>query len=384
LAQTQFNLDDPYTAERMTTRTATLAEARPPVLLDEWQRAPVVWDLVRRAVDTDGPHGHYLLTGSGIPRDAPIHSGAGRIVRLRLRPLSLAERQLDTPTVSLDRLLHGQAAPVQGSTAMDADAYATEILQSGLPGLRHRSWRVVRRELDSYLENVIHREFPDQGQMVRRPDTLLRWLRAYAAATGSTASYSAILDAATPGEHDKPAKKTTLAYRDTLNSLWLLDEVGPWLPLGNALPALGKTPKHFLADPGLAARLLDLSEADLISSAGSKPIGPQAAQMLGHLFEALVALSLHTYAHAAEARLTHLRDAKGRHEVDFIVSRGRSIIGFEVKLGAVIGSAATEHLAWLERTFSDYQVTKVVVTTGPEAYTRDDGVHVVPAALLGP
>ncbi|MCL2091546.1 MAG: DUF4143 domain-containing protein [Micrococcales bacterium] len=384
LARTVIALDDPVVAERVTGRAATLTEAEPPVLLDEWQRAPMVWDRVRRLVDADGPRGRFLLTGSAVPRGAAVHSGAGRIVRLRLRPLSLAERGLVAPTVSLGALLDGDLTEVGGLSPLSADDYAAEILRSGLPGLRGRSWKATRRELDGYLANVVEREFGEQGQMVRRPDTLLRWLRAYAAATGGTASYTAILDAATPGETAKLSKSTTLAYRDTLSSLWLLDEVGPWLPLGNAMHALGKTPKHFLADPALAARLLDLTERDLVTGGGPTPLGPQQGQLLGRLFEALVAQSLHVYAQVNEARLSHLRDAKGRHEVDFVVARGQTVIGVEVKASERAGSDAVDHLHWLERTFADVKVVKVVVTAGRDAYTRDDGVHIVPAALLGP
>ncbi|MCL2423066.1 MAG: DUF4143 domain-containing protein [Micrococcales bacterium] len=384
LARTVFALDDEAVAERVTGRSATLTEAEPPVLLDEWQRVPAVWDRVRRLVDADGPGGRFLLTGSAVPKGSQVHSGAGRIVRLRMRPMSLAERGLATPTVSLGALLDGTLTQVEGSSPVGIDDYAAEILRSGLPGLRGRSWRATRRELDGYLANIIDREFPEQGQMVRRPDTLLRWLRSYAAATGSTASYTAILDAATPGETAKLSKNTTLAYRDTLSSLWMLDDVGPWLPLGSAMPSLGKTPKHFLADPALAARLLDLTDRDLLTGGGPAPIGPQQGQLLGRLFEALVALSLQVYSQVGEARLSHLRDAKGRHEVDFVVARGRAVVGIEVKASEQAGSDAVDHLHWLGRTFTDVQVAKVVVTAGREAYTRDDGVHIVPAALLGP
>lgn len=384
LAHTVFALDDPVVAERVVGRAATLAEAAPPVLLDEWQRAPVVWDRVRRLVDAQGPPGRFLLTGSAVPPGAPVHSGAGRIIRLRMRPLSLVERQIASPTVSLGCLLDGDPLDVGGVSPLSIDDYAAEILRSGFPELRGKSWKTTRRVLDGYLANVIDREFLEQGRMVRRPDTLLRWMRAFASATASTASYTAILDAATPGESAKPAKSTALTYRDTLASLWLFDEVGPWLPLGSPMHALGKAPKHFLADPALAARLLQLTERDLLVGSAPTPLGPQQGQLLGRLFEALVAQSLHAYAHASEARLHHLRDPKGRHEVDFIVSRGHTVVGIEAKASEHVGSQAVDHLHWLERHFDDFRVVKVVLTAGRDAYTRDDGVHIIPAALLGP
>lgn len=108
----------------------------PPVLLDEWQRVPTSWDLVRRAVDDDPTPGRFLLTGSAAPVGGGTHSGAGRIVRLRMRPLTLAERGIDVPTVSLGELLSGGRPPLQGSTSISLDTYATEICRSGFPGLR--------------------------------------------------------------------------------------------------------------------------------------------------------------------------------------------------------------------------------------------------------
>jgi predicted AAA+ superfamily ATPase len=93
---------------------------RPPVLLDEWQRLPPVWDLVRRAVDDGADAGSFLLTGSAAPRDLPMHSGAGRVPILRMRPMSLAERSPGVASVSLSRLLRGGRPPVDGATTLRA------------------------------------------------------------------------------------------------------------------------------------------------------------------------------------------------------------------------------------------------------------------------
>jgi predicted AAA+ superfamily ATPase len=104
------------------------------VLLDEWQRAPAVWDLVRRSVDRDPSAGRFLLTGSASPTSAPTHSGAGRIVTVRMRPMSLSERALTEPSVSLASLLTGIRPDVEGSSPLDLPDYAEQIVASGLPG----------------------------------------------------------------------------------------------------------------------------------------------------------------------------------------------------------------------------------------------------------
>jgi predicted AAA+ superfamily ATPase len=244
----------------------------------------------------------------------------------------------------------------------------------------------------------VSREFPEFGQMVRKPDVLRNWLRAYAAATAGTASYQAILahsteplrgegsplDAATPGEHSKPAKNTTLVYRDTLESLWLIDKVEPWLPGGTSFKYLGKTPKHFLADPALSARLLDITPDRLLQGTGMEPLGSQEKTITGCLFEALTTLSLKTYALACNARLRHFRTSSGDHEVDFIIEKGKTIIAIEVKIAPTITGAELRHLHWLENQFTEYHVIKMVINSGPNAYTRKDGIHIVPLALLGP
>lgn len=229
-----------------------------PLLIDEWQKVPGVWDVARRAVDEHPIGGQFLLVGSAAPAaHATAHSGAGRIGRLRLRPMTLSERGVTRPTVSLRALLEGQRPPVEGQCDLRLADYTEEITASGFPGLRGLGPRALRFQLDSYLRNAVDRDVPEQGLAVRKPVAMLAWLRAYAAATASTASYSRILDAATPGQAGKPARSTSISYRDVLTQLWLLDPVPAWAPTGHPLTRLGQVPKHHLADPALSARLLD-------------------------------------------------------------------------------------------------------------------------------
>ncbi|MFT3875956.1 MAG: DUF4143 domain-containing protein [Propioniciclava sp.] len=357
-----------------------------PILLDEWQRMPSVWDTVRRSVD-DGPTpGRFLLTGSAHPRDAVIHSGAGRIISLRMRPMALAERRLVSPTVGLTSLLAG-AATIEGASPLVLPDYVEEALASGFPGIRRLSGRGRASQLASYVENIIYREFPEQGYQLRAPDTLRRWLRSYAAAAGTTASYAKILNAAMPGELN-PAKKTAAAYRDVLDSLWLLDSIPAWMPGVEPLGRLAESPKHFLADPALAAVLLDVTADDLLDGDADRDPVVQAVadgqgRIAGRLFEQLVALSLKTYAQAAGARVSHLRTRNGDHEIDFIVELGRSTVAFEVKLSPIVRDEDVRHLIWLRERLGPQLKDAVIVTTGPDAYRRRDGVAVVPAALLG-
>jgi predicted AAA+ superfamily ATPase len=302
-----------------------------------------------------------------------------------MRPMTLSERlDLDT-TVSLRALLRGDPVEVGGSSELGLSEYTEEIVRSGFPGIRALSGRARRVRLDGYISRIIDRDFADElGQQVRRPDTLRRWMMAYAAATSTVTSLEKIRDAAT---HDEatPAKTTVLAYRDALARLFILDPVDGWAPTGNHLKRLTLSPKHHIADPVLAAALLGVTEDKLLSGGDGEVAIPRDGSFLGALFESLVTLSVRVFAQAAEAQVRHLRTRSGDREVDLIVQgRAGEIVGIEVKLAATVDDADVAHLRWLRDQLEGDLRAAVVITTGPHAYRRPDGIHVVPLALLGP
>jgi predicted AAA+ superfamily ATPase len=386
-ARTVRALDNPTDFAIAGADPARILVGERPILIDEWQRLPVVWDLVRRAVDDGAPAGSFLLTGSAVPNPPPTHSGAGRIVSLRMRPLSLAERGIGEPTVSLRSLLSGERAQVSGRTQLTVSDYADEIVASGLPGIRGLGERVRRAQLDGYLARIVDRDIPDDaGLTIRNPAALRRWMTAYAAATATSTSFEKIRDAASAGQDDKPSKQTAQSYRDALAKIWVLDDLDAWIPMNNALNQLRQAPKHQLADPALAARLLRIERAGLLAGEATDPPVPRDGPLLGALFESLAAQSLRAYAEPAEAKIWHLRTAAGRQEIDLIVERDdRRVVAIEVKLKRAADDRDGRHLNWLEGKLGrDRVLDKVLVTTGPEAYRRKDGVAVVPLALLGP
>lgn len=327
----------------------------------------------------------WSTSGSATPVRAPTHSGAGRIVLVRMRPMTLAERGVQTPTVSLRDLLSGEQPPIDGDTTIDVPAYTEEILRSGFPALRALPARPRRAQLDGYLARIVEHDFPEQGHLVRRPATLRAWLTAYAAATATTATYTTILDATTPGDVDKPAKTTTIAYRDVLSQIWLLEPIPGWLPTRNLFTRLAQAPKHHLADPVLAARLLGATETSLLSGHPTGPAIPRDGTLLGALFESLIALNLRVYAQANEATVHHLRTRNGDHEIDFIIERDdRKIVALEVKLSPSVDDSDVIHLHWLRNHLGPDILDTAVITTGTYAYRRGDGIAVIPAALLAP
>lgn len=383
-AATVHRLDDD--AERAVAEAdgTRLLEGERPILIDEWQRLPESFDRVRRAVDEGAAPGSFLLTGSASPANPPTHSGAGRIVRVRLRPMTLAERGMGSPTVSLKELLAGGRPPISGHTEVGLTRYVDEILASGFPAIRPLSPRLRRAQLDGYLERIVDRDFEELGRQVRRPATLRGWMQAYAAATATSASFEKVRNAAAGARGEPPTRRTAQPYREMLERLWILDPVPAWLPTRNRLARLSSPPKHHLADPALAARLLGVN-ADTLLRAG--PAGFALAHdgtLLGALFESLVTLCVRVYAQHAEAHTAHLRTWSGEREIDLIVERGRAVLALEVKLGHTPTDRDVRHLLWLRQELGDDLSDAAVITTGQTAYRRPDGIAVIPAALLGP
>jgi hypothetical protein len=380
-ANTEYLLDGPVGQLARTNPEVVLA-GNPPILIDEWQRVPATWDAVRRAVDDGAAPGSYLLAGSASEHGA--HSGAGRIISLRMRSMTLLERGVGEPTISLRALVAGDRPALSGQSDVSLEQYAHEIVASGFPAARTLSMRGVADFLDSYTGRIVEREFEELGRLVRRPETLRRWMVAYAAATATTATFETIRDAATGGEGEKPARTTAQPYRDTLERLFVVDPVPAWVPARNPISRLTGPPKHHLADPALAASLLGANVGALLSA---EPVGPAVVRdgtLLGALFESLVTLSLRVFAQLARARVSHVRTKNGDHEIDLIVERrdGR-VLAIEVKLAAVPDDSDVRHLHWLADNIGSDLIDSIVVTAGRHAYRRPDGIGVVPLALLG-
>jgi predicted AAA+ superfamily ATPase len=386
-ARTVHALDDPAQRNIAVADPARLLDHPPPVLVDEWQRLPEIWDLVRRRVDGGASPGQFLLAGSALPAGPPTHSGAARIVTLRMRPMSLAERSGNSPTVSLRELLAGRRSELSGRTTWRLEDYVDEILRSGFPGLRELTGRPLRVQLDGYLRRIVDRDFPDElDREVRNPDGLRRWMTAYAAASSTAASFEKIRDAATAGQGEKPAKTTIGPYRTALERLWILDPVPAWAPTRSHIRRLAMPPKHQLADPALAARLLGVDAGALLKGDPAGSSTPRDGTLLGALFESLVTLSVRVYAQAAEVgQVGHLRTRAGEHEVDLVLDRGDGrVLAIEVKLKRTVEDEDARHLNWLAERIGDDLLDAAIVTTGPEAYRRPDGIAIIPAALLGP
>jgi predicted AAA+ superfamily ATPase len=297
-----------------------------------------------------------------------------------MRPLSIAEREIETPTVSLRRLLAG-SANVEGETSVGLNDYAKELMRSGFPAIRTLSGSALRVALDGYIERIIDADVREVGLSVRKPASLRSWITAYAAATATTASWETIRDAANSGSTEPPAKSTVIPYRDALTRLRILDELPAWTPSRNQFVKASLTAKHFLADPALALRLMNY-DSETIQTASNFGKATYDSPLIGRMFEGLAVLSVQTYAHASFARVAHFRDTNGRHEIDMIIERddGR-VLALEVKLSRAPDPSDGKHVNWLKSHIGEQLIDSVVIYAGRFAF-RNDGIAYVPLALL--
>jgi predicted AAA+ superfamily ATPase len=302
-----------------------------------------------------------------------------------MRPLTLPERGVAWPTVSVQDLLNGDRMAVDGESDLNLADYVDLILGSGFPAFQRLSGRSLRAQLDGYLDRIVDVDLEESGLRVRRPATVRAWLRAFAAATATSASWEKIRAAATPGSDLKPARSTVIPYVDALTRLRIIDDLEAWAPGHGHLRRLSQAPKHHLADPALAARLVGVSRSDLLDGCAGSVEFPRDGTFLGALFESLCALSLRVFAQQCEASTWHMRIDSGRHEVDFVLERDDGlVVAIESKLSPTVTDRDARHLRWLGDQIGDRLMDAVVLTTGERAYRRADGVAVVPLALLGP
>ncbi len=300
-----------------------------------------------------------------------------------MRPLSWAERRPNDATVSMAQLLTGEGGHLAGESDARLADYTDEILASGFPGLRDLSPRPRTLQLDSYVTRIVQRELVDAGLQVRRPDALRAWLTAYAAATSTDASYATILDAATPGVAEKPARATVDTYREHLTRLYVLDPLPAWTPAFNPIKRLTLSAKHHLVDRRSppASSGWDAPDSSRGREAGLRRDGLVARGPL-RIARRTECPGLRRRRHCARLPSAHQADrSRGRPG-----RRGRrpTRLAIEVKLSESVTDHDVRHLNWLQQQLGDLVVDRVVITTGKTAYRRRDGVAVIPFALLGP
>lgn len=370
LAAATLRLDHPPTAEQAASDPEAVCASLPtPVLIDEWQRIPQIWDAVRRMIDQDRSPGRFLLSGSSRAAvTADVHAGAGRILPLRLRPMTLSERRGESPAVALaDLAEHGIEAVRGARSPLSPSEQEVPTVQSGLPGYLGMGQADHHEALRAYLDLAVARDLADITSAARHTSKLRNYLRAYGAVVGTTADHATIHHAA------GVAKATGETYHDLLSRLGLIEELAGWS--NNRLKRLTRRPKRHLVDPALAA-------ADHYESA--EVLSAHRARQ-GELFESVVVTQIRATADALGLgwRFSHLRSAGGDREVDLVADLpDGGVVAFEAKLAESVGGADIRHLTTLRDRLGDTFRAGLVVHPGTIAHRIDDQIAAVPLAVL--
>lgn len=376
-AQTVIRLDEDQTA-RTWVRLAPerLFDGPTPILFDEWQVEPTIWNKVRRQVDDRDGKGLFILTGSATPTDdATRHSGAGRFSVMRMRPMSLFESGHSNGEMSLASLLRGERQTGLG-THLSFDELLQRIVIGGWPELIGVNETGARRWLRDYLSNIVEVDIQKLGSR-RDPANLRRLLESLGRSVGQ--AVKAVELAKDVGGEDGPiAKETLTAYLTALDRLHLLDNSPAWLPHMRSRARLRIAPVRYFVDPSLGPAALGIGTSELMTDLNA----------LGLHYEALVIRDLRIYAQPLDGRVESWRDASG-HEVDAVVSIGPNKWGaFEVKLSPdAVDEAAAALLhfkANVDTSRHGEPACLGVITSTGAGGLREDGVHVIPIGCLGP
>lgn len=353
-------------------------EGDTPRLIDEWQEVPPLWDAVRYKVDQTLARGQFILTGSATPNHKGIlHSGAGRIGRLRMRPMTLYENGVSSGQVSLEALCQGMLTPmVTGKVSLETLVDA--IVRGGWPGSLGLTLAQAALLPLEYLNAIINDDVYRIDGIKRDTAKMRLLLRSLARNESTTATNRTLVrDIKAVDDADIDAN-TVASYLDIFRRLFLIDDQPPFAANIRSSVRLKQAEKRHLCDPSLACALLGATPESLIGN----------LETLGFLFEALCERDLRIYAESFGGQLYHYQDYKGQ-EVDAVIERpDGQWCAIEIKLGAGQIDAAAANLLKLRAQIADEPqgkppvVCAVVCGMANAAYKRPDGVFVVPLTAL--
>ena len=363
----------------------TLAEISPsivlegatPRLIDEWQEVPPVWDAVRYTVDQRAKKGQFILTGSSTPkRKGVLHSGAGRIGKLRMRTMSLYESGESSGAVSLKDLCGGKMVPAL-TGEVDLRDLAYYVVRGGWPGNLNASAEDASLLPQSYLDAILD----DDSQRIdgKKYDIVKMrlLLRSLARNESTTATNKKLLNDIREADDETLDGDTVATYLDVFERLFLLDNQPPFSANIRSSVRIKQAEKRHFCDPALACALLKATPDRLIGD----------LETFGFLFEALVERDLKIYAESFGANVFHYQDYNGREVNAVIELKDGSWCAFEIKLGANQIEKAASDLLSLKKSIAvgggiAPAVLCVICGMSNAAYVRPDGVFVVPITAL--
>lgn len=355
-----------------------ILDGETPRLIDEWQEVPPIWDAVRHKVDQSQSKGQFILTGSATPNHKGIlHSGAGRIGKLRMRPMSLYESGDSSGVISLQELCSGAITPVLTGEVALSDIIQF-IVRGGWPGSLGLPIEQAALLPKEYLSAVIDDDVYRIDGIKRDTSKMRLLLRSLARNESTTVTNRTLRNDIKASDDEDIDANTVTAYLDIFQRLFITDNQPPFSVGMRSSVRIKQSEKRHFSDPSLAGALMKATPSTLLSD----------LETLGFLFEALCERDLKIYAESFGAALYHYQDYSGK-EIDAVIElQNGQWCAFEIKLGANQIDAAAENLLRLQKDFQDDPKGKppavlcVICGLTNAAYHRPDGVFVVPITAL--
>ena len=361
-----------------------------PRLLDEWHLAGGLWNAMRHACDDRALNGQFILTGSVKPTYAITdHSGAGRVARVRMRPMSLYESGDSAGTISLRRLLNGEpdvADAGAGAERVGSDdarptgiGRAAELIcRGGLPRFIRLDPFDARERLRDYLSDIAQIDLATNGPATHDSAKMLALIASLARNEATSASVRTLI-ADTANAGGAANRDTVRRYIDRLTEAFVIEPLPAWSTHLRSKATLRVKPKRYFVDPSLAAAAIRATPEGLLDD----------LETFGLLFESLVMRDLRVYAQALGAEVRYYQDSAG-HEVDAVIVRGhRDWAAVEIKLGGpVLIEKGVESLRRLRSNVDTAKAGEprrlVVITASGQSFETRDGITVVPITHLAP
>ncbi|MDT8401636.1 MAG: DUF4143 domain-containing protein [Bacteroidales bacterium] len=356
------------------TKPSLLLEGDPPLLLDEWQMAPVIWDAVRFAVDKRGLMGQFILTGSATPSDnETFHSGTGRIARMIMRPMSLFESQESNGSVSLRDLFDGETDIAEKSD-LTIEQIAHAICRGGWPAAVVAGKESTQTAMN-YVDAIINMDIQRVDGIEKDPERVRVLLQSLARNASTLATAKTIMGDMQVNE-TSITNKTLSSYLNALRRLFVIEDIPAWQPSLRSKTAIRTANKRQFVDPSIATAALRTNEKGILRD----------FETFGFLFESLCTRDLRVYSQVIDGGIFHYRD-KSELECDLIIklNDGRWA-PVEVKMGNRQIEDAAANLIKISNKIDAEKMNKpsflMVLTGGQVAYRRPDGILVVPIGCL--
>lgn len=352
-----------------------------PRLIDEWQLAPTLWDAVRFEVDHRPEEGQFILTGSAVPQISKeekekMHTGTGRISRLKMRTMSLWESGDSNGKISLEGLKEGKKQ--SASTGSDLYEIAYLCCRGGWPKATLQDRDISLDRAEDYYQAIVNFDISRASKSQIKSQRLKRLLRSYARFQGCQTSVNAITEDMKSGETDTLDSRTVQGYIDTLNQIYVIEDMPAWNPNLRSKSAIRTTETRYFSDPSIATASLGLGPDDLLKD----------LKTFGFIFETLCVRDLRIYAENLGGDVYHFRDSNGL-ECDAVIHFRNSQYGLiEIKLGGdKLIEEGVRNLLKLRKNIDIERMGEpcfmmMLTATGEFAFQRPDGIYIVPVRTL--